>query len=244
MGQILAEVTYLICAVQRTGSLLLCEALKDTGIAGRPPGNLFRLVVDQSAHLPKTADIVASVEATRTSNGVCGERMFWNGWGALLECLRQGQNSRSNLSDVDVLSRYFGDLRFIWLRREDKLRQAISFWRATHPKEQFRHPTDPLVPINVPEFDYDEIESFERLVSDQEVAWRNWFETNEVEAFEVVYEQFAADRNVGVQSILVDFLQVGLPHRSLQPSMIHRQADIHTERYLELFKEERVRRGN
>ena len=28
--------SYLICATQRSGSYLLCEALKNTGIAGKP----------------------------------------------------------------------------------------------------------------------------------------------------------------------------------------------------------------
>ena len=30
------RLSYLVCATQRSGSTLLCELLKDTGVAGRP----------------------------------------------------------------------------------------------------------------------------------------------------------------------------------------------------------------
>lgn len=236
------ELTYLICAVQRTGSLLLCETLCDTGVAGLPPGGLFRLVTDKDRHPPGITEIQDSVRATATRNGVSGSRMFWNGWSTLLQNARAAL-SLSDSSDLDVLSELMGDdLRFIWLRRDDKLRQAISFWRATHPKEQFRYPTGPSESVNVPVFDYEKIEGFLRLVSDQDAAWLEWFEANHVSACEVMYEQFAANRR-GVAERILDLLEI--EHRSVNLPIpnVRQQADENTERYVSLFLEEQDRRS-
>ena len=36
LGPILARRSYLVCSVQRAGSWLLCHALEDSGVLGRP----------------------------------------------------------------------------------------------------------------------------------------------------------------------------------------------------------------
>ena len=158
--------------------------------------------------------------------------MFWNGWHAFTEALRGSKSS--DATDLQLATDCLGELRFIWLRREDKLRQAISFWRATHPKEQFRYPTDPEDPINVPEFDYDTIAQFLALVTEQESAWGQWFAAHGVHPCEVIYEEFVTDRNAGVKDI-INWLGTDSWRGNLQDQVVRQQADEHSERYVEMF---------
>ena len=47
--------SYLVCATQRSGSTLLCELLKDTGVAGRPE-EYFEAVRARSLHYVGSLD--------------------------------------------------------------------------------------------------------------------------------------------------------------------------------------------
>ena len=47
----MVERSYLVCATQRSGSTLLCELLKDTGVAGRPE-EYFEATRDTGAAAP------------------------------------------------------------------------------------------------------------------------------------------------------------------------------------------------
>lgn len=213
---------YLVCAVQRAGTGLLCELLAATGRAGRPPGDLFDMSVGK-----KPFDLGTAIKASSTPNGIAGCRMFWNGWEACLA--RLGAEKRAQPLRAAVPK-----LRFVWLRRRDTLRQAVSFWRATTPTEQFRLPDDPTIPINTPPFDAPAIRQFLSLIESQDSLWRQWFAANRITPLEIKYEDVDASPAATVSSVL-DFLDVRADVATLQPR-IRRQADEHTERYVEHFR--------
>ena len=220
---------YLVCSVQRSGTELLCTSLADTGVAGRPPGPLFDvgLLHDDSAASFRNA-VDRSIVETMTSNGVSGQRMFWNGFAPFMHLARGGSSGR----DVDVLRALFPDLRFVWLRREDKLRQAISFWRATAGPEQWRNPVDPSVPVNRPPFDLAAIAAFVELVSAQDSSWQRWFEANDVSPVVVTYDHLQRDRPDAVRHVLEGLgLDPAAAARVGAPRVV-RQADAATDEYV------------
>jgi LPS sulfotransferase NodH len=45
------HISYVICAVQRSGSFLLCEALENTGLAGNPEEYFLNVEMKQCANL-------------------------------------------------------------------------------------------------------------------------------------------------------------------------------------------------
>lgn len=214
---------YLICAVQRAGTQLLCELLAGTGKAGLPPGDLFKMSVGAEPF-----DVGAAIKAASTPNGVAGFRMFWNGWEA---CLAQLGSSDHAHAPEAMLS----GVRFVWLRRRDTIRQAISFWRATTPpRDQFRLPENSSIPINAPEFDGPAIRRFVELIERQDRLWREWFEANLISPLEIIYEDLDEAPAAAVHAVL-DHLGVGADVTVPRPQ-VRRQADGLTEQYVERYR--------
>jgi len=125
--------SYVICCVQRTGSWLLAHTLADTGYAGRPSdyfGDEEREPNTREWGLPD-GDLAAYIRAVRdkatTPNGVLGSKMMWNVFDSLRSSLRPPAGTEPGL---EFMRTTFPDPQFIWLRRADKVRQGISWWRA------------------------------------------------------------------------------------------------------------------
>ena len=149
--------SYLVCASQRSGSTLLVESLKATGVAGRPeeffqylpqtglapqPRQWFADVTDQSI-LSLLAPLVPGapdardatqwradlLDAGRTPNGVWGGKLMWNQTPLLLERAAE-LPARSGMDLRAAIADVLGDVAFVWVRRPDVVPQAVSMWRA------------------------------------------------------------------------------------------------------------------
>src|SRR6478752_2434834 len=126
--------SYVICCVQRTGSWLLAHTLADTGYAGRPSDYFDeqeRKTHTREWGLPAgdlTPYIAAVREHATTPNGVLGSKLMWN------DFYWHRQNSVRPSAGTDAglefMRTAFGAPQFVWLRRRDKVRQGISWWRA------------------------------------------------------------------------------------------------------------------
>src|SRR3954449_10718966 len=157
--------SYLVCATPRSGSTLVCHALEETGIAGRPeeyfealrhsgrprrPEEYFLGVEDQSIrdHLgersvgsapPAAASLWSraaydrylewAFETGTTPNGVFGAKLMWGYFGEFVSLLRNTPAYR-DLALADLLPRVFPSLSFIRVVRANKVRQAVSLWKA------------------------------------------------------------------------------------------------------------------
>lgn len=112
---------YLICSTARSGSNLLCDLLENTGVAGSPMEYLDLNHMDawcrrRAAPGLEIEAYLADLEHTRTSpNGVFAIKAHAP---QVKRCFRDPQ---AFLKRFDAL---------IYLRREDKLGQAISLYRA------------------------------------------------------------------------------------------------------------------
>ena len=116
-------------------------------------------------------------------------------------------------------------------------------WRATTGGDQFRYPVDGS-PVNVPEFAFDRIDQFVRLVTEQEKSLKNWFDRHGIVPMQVAYEDLLGNRTEVVLDVL-RFLGVGDVEKVdiPQPEML-RQTDTHTERYISLYRQEFERRDS
>ena len=138
---------YLICATPRSGSNLLCESLVNTGLAGWPE-EVFCNIGDERLSLAQwgeTTEIAQYLEwlfeDRSTPNGVFGAKIMLNDFRKL--CARlQTRPGRAPLNSHARLRSVFPNLRYVWMRRRDKLRQAISWVRAEHTNHWRRHDGD------------------------------------------------------------------------------------------------------
>lgn len=201
---------YLICSTPRTGSTLLCGLLRSTGIAGTPE-SYFRapdvhgyakrwgIAVEPDGSIPYRDFFRAAVVAGSTANGVFGARVMWGTMDDIVENLR-GRDADDAASDLAVLEQALGRTRFVHLRRDDQLAQAVSWARA----EQTGHwqDRDSVIPGRAPRFDHAMIESYLDLIRQHTASWQEWFEAQGVTALSVPYEELVADVTAVTGSIL------------------------------------------
>ena len=228
--------SYVICCVQRTGSWLLAHTLADTGYAGRPSDYFDD--AEQENHtrewgLPD-GDLAAYVRAMRnhatTPNGVLGSKLMWNDFDSLRPSLRPPAETDPGL---EFMRTAFGNPRFVWLRRLDKVRQGISWWRAAATDQwALRHGQESGQPAP----DVEQIVRLVRFAERCEDGWRQWFASTGIQPCQVVYEDLARDR-LAVANQVLEFLRLPrLDAADLPPVRYRKQADGLTERYVDLVR--------
>jgi trehalose 2-sulfotransferase len=223
--------SYVICCVQRTGSWLLAHTLADTGYAGRPSDYFDD--AEREGHAREwgvpAGDLTAYVRAVwdkaTTPNGVLGSKLMWNDFDWLRSSLRPAAGMDAGLAFMRMA---FPDAQFVWLRRQDKVRQGISWWRAAVTGQWGLRPGQQA---GRPPPDVEQMVQLVRFAEQCEDGWRQWFASTGIRPCEVLYEDLATDRLTVVNAVL-EFLR--LPHLDaddLPPVRYRQQADSLTERY-------------
>jgi LPS sulfotransferase NodH len=233
--------SYVVCCVQRTGSWLLAHTLADTGYAGRPSDYFDRTERENRTRewsLPDddlTAYIRAVWNKATTPNGVLGSKMMWNDFDWLRSSLRPSAGTDAG---SEFMRTAFPDAQFVWLRRADKVRQGISWWRAAATDQWALRPDqEPAQPA--PDVERPEVERIVQLVrfaEECEDGWRRWFASTGIQRCEVVYEDLARDR-LGAVNRVLEFLRLPQLDVGDLPLVRYRQqADSLTECYVDLVR--------
>ncbi len=235
---------YVVCAIPRSGSNLLTDALHATRRAGRPK-QFFLPKYESSyaaAHGLDAFDFVGYVRGivakTATSNEVFGFKLM--GW-YLLEFLRRLRKARlfddGHSSDLQVLRCAFPHLQFVQMLRRNKVQQAISKARATQTglwKVQGRNSASGKA-----EFDPQVIARCLEDTEREERIWSRFFDTISIRPFQVEYEELCQDYEGTIHSVL-DFLRISLPRGArIGPPVTIRQADEISRMWEERFLAER-----
>ena len=160
--------SYLVLASQRSGSTLLVESLRATGVAGEPqeffqylpttsqspqPREWFAGVEDESIlnlldPLDQGKPDLAPAEiwrdyirtVGRTPNGIWGGKLMWNQTPLLLQ-RAEGLPDRSGTGLLSAIRDVVGeDPLLVYIYRPDVVSQAVSFWRAVQTRFAMRAP--------------------------------------------------------------------------------------------------------
>ncbi len=212
------SVSYLVCATPRSGSTLLCETLAETGVAGNPleffealpetgvprrpldylaglddPDALALIGRAPAPDAPPYSDIrgitayaehLANVRRTgTTANGVFGAKIMW----AHLVDLGRRLGREDLPALVDDL---FERPRFVWVRREDTVRQAVSLWRAMQT-QSWRAENAPAT--GEPAYSYAALHHLVTLLTAHDAAWERFFGRASGAVLTLTYEEIAGD---------------------------------------------------
>ena len=226
----------MICCVQRTGSWLLAHTLADTGYAGRPSDyfdGAERKEHTREWGLP-TDELTAYIHAVRaratTPNGVLGAKLMWNDFDWLRSSLCPAEGTDGGLAFMRMA---FPAAQFVWLRREDKVRQGISWWRADVTGQWALQPGQQA---EQPALDVERVVRLVRFAERCEEGWRQWFTSTGLRPCEIRYEDLARDR-LAVANQVLEFLRLPpLRVSGLPPVRYRQQADSLTERYVDLVR--------
>ena len=229
---------YLVCATPRSGSTLLCEGLKGTGVAGRPEE--YYEAVPETARLPRPLDYLEGLDDAETlallggaaapepppysslegvssyaehlerarewgttPNGVFGAKVMWD-----------------HLERLGDLDERFDHPRYVWVRRRDVVRQAVSLWRAMQT-QSWRH--DSAGAGHPPHYSFAALRHLVERLTEQDERWRVLLTGAPV--LELTYEEVTADLPGAIRRTLAH-VGVELPaDSSLTLPTMRRQAD-------------------
>jgi LPS sulfotransferase NodH len=282
----LPERSYLVCATPRSGSTLVCQALKETGVAGRPeeyfeallqtgrprrPEQYFIGVDDQSIldhldqlgrsdDLPPRSPLWSRSAYDRylewvfdvgtTPNRVFGAKLMWGYFGDFISLLRNIPAYR-DASLAELLPTVFPNLSFVRVVRANKVRQAVSLWKAVQTaswrqedsgasenggdgdaySNYARSHGPPL------QFHYRAISHLLDVILAEEASWDAFFEHSRIKPELVLYENFYAEYDAATRNI-IERLGLELPQGWQAKPRMQRQStglnDDWARRYSEL----------
>jgi LPS sulfotransferase NodH len=175
---------YFLAGLPRTGA-----GIRDDLRPTEGPGYSDLTTVDGwEAHLTRTFALGT------TPNGVFGAKLMWN----QLPDLEQHAASIerfAGLRGFQLLEQLFdGDVgvRFVWMRRRDKVRQAISLWRALQTRTWRLENPDGDADPPVLRYSFDGVEHLRRRLSADDLAWERFFDGHAIVPTELVYEEDVA----------------------------------------------------
>jgi LPS sulfotransferase NodH len=195
---------YWLCTTPRSGSTSLCNALALTGLAGAPgeqlsPGNRERALKEFRARsFPELLERVR--QKTTTPNRVFGIKVMSGGYLENLVDEVQGLSPGSPLDEA--LTTAFPNLKLVFLTRRNKIRQAVSHWRAIR-SELWHLPRDGQA--KAPPGDDYRFEAIDTLVHDivmREAVWQQFFDRLGARPLTVAYEDFAAEPESATRKML------------------------------------------
>ena len=206
-------VSYIICSVQRSGTHLLCSILRSTGVAGRPGEYFFckrSETWEQRWATPSRAAYLERVlrQAT-TPNGVFGFVIMWSYFERMIRMLHEIPDYQ-HTDRSEVLPAVFNRPKYLWMRRRDRARQAVS-WTIASQTKIWSQKTGEAAETDAPlHFDFELIDRRYHQIAAEEEQWDNYFRKSEIEPLVVFYEDVVASNRATAERVL-EFLRVPFP---------------------------------
>lgn len=268
--------SYLVCATPRSGSSLLCELLKETGVAGRPeeyfeakiktglpphPGDYLADLPPTGAGIrtnpaPPRAPAYSSLvgltsyrdhlERTRrlgtTENGVFAAKIMW-GHLPDMRTFARSLPEYESLGLYELLERLFDSPRYVRVTRVDKVRQAVSMWRALQTRswrlDQGHKSSEPLEL----RYHFGGIDHLVRTFRASDLSWNEFFDTHAIDALSISYEdQLTHDPDTAVHAVL-DHIGVKAPDGWRAEVPLERQADELSEEWVAAYHRDAAARA-
>ena len=168
-----------------------------------------------------------------TPNGVFGAKLMWGYLGDFAQLLR-GIDGMAGLPVPELFDRAFPDLRYIRITRRDKVRQAVSLWRAVQTQAWRQEAgEDNGRQAREPVFSFRAINYLVRLLTAHDASWDAYFLGLGREPLTLAYEDMTGAHEPVVRRVLA---HLGIPASSdlrLGPPRMTAQADELSERWVE-----------
>lgn len=241
--------SYVICTTPRSGSTLLCTLLAATGKSGDPDSHFHGSSISDwlidfdlnTEDFSTKRDVLSAIfDAARergTGNtGIFGLRLQRKSFNFLVQQMSILNPEIS--SDLERFQTAFGDTLFIYVTRTNKLRQAISYVKATQTGLWHMAPDgtelERLSKATEPVFDENEIAAQLAKLTTLDNQWEDWFMGEKIDPLRITYDELAADP-VAVLIRILD--QLGLDRglaKGIEPA-VAKLADATNRRWVERF---------
>lgn len=226
--------SYTIWFSQRTGSTLLNYALSSTGVAGDP----CEWLTFRDPNTISKEEVEDIWKDGTTPNGVFGVKTCLSP--ELINRFRKLYELPETATQAEVWRTAFPNCnKHIWITRRNKVRLAVSWWRAIVSGEWHRkYGEKPQENDIADKYNFDAINHLFIESSMCEAAMEQFFSEEGIVPMTIVYEDFILDYEGTVMKVL-EFLNVPLENVKVSPPSLDRLADDVSEQWVQRFREER-----
>jgi LPS sulfotransferase NodH len=149
-----------------------------------------------------------------TPNGVFGAKLMWGYLGDFAELLRGIEGMRARPLP-ELLARAFPGLRYVQVTRENKIRQAVSLWKAVQTQawradDEVKHAVEPV-------FSFRAINYLVRQLTAHDASWDAYFVGLGYEPLKITYEELAESTDAVVERVLA-YLGIPAPQGASEPA--------------------------
>ncbi len=236
--------SYTIWFSQRCGSTLLCQALKSTGKAGNPGEHFLRAPGES---LLKHFDAVGYAALQQkiwdqgmSDNGVFGIKInapLSEADPNLMELRKLPSVSKVHATNFTIWENVFPHGKHIFLTRRNKVRQAVSWWKAIVTNEWHRQDQPPLLDRGEIEGKYD-FEAIRHLLIEiniMESSIQAFLDQGEVVPLTLVYEDFVREYDATIKTVLT-FLGLDAQEYNIESPYLVKMADEVSDAWVERFR--------
>jgi LPS sulfotransferase NodH len=258
--------SYLVLASQRSGSTLLVESLRATGVAGEPQEFFQYLPTTSQAPQPREwfagthdesilslldpldegkpdlappeiwRDYIRTVG--RTPNGVWGGKLMWNQTPLLLNRASELPN-RSGEGLLAAIRDVVGEEPLlIHIHRPDVVSQAVSFWRAVQTRV-WRGRPDPIRDARAT-YHAGAIAHVVTMLREQDKGWQDWFAEEGIKPMDVPYPVLWRNLTQVVGTVLES---LGLDPQLAPQPVLERQADKRSDEWVDRYRADAEKEG-
>ena len=214
---------------------MLGNLLAETGLVGRAGeafGEPFRRDVVPTLSRRGFDDYLVRESARRArGTSTLGYKLHRDQVEVFLYLLRLRRGLRG-ASDGEVVAAVFPRPRYVFMTRDDRLAQAVSWWKSMTTGQWI----DGESPQGEARFDAAGIAGRLRQIDAHNQAWCDWFAGNRIEPLAVTYEALVADPTGEARRIL-EFVGVDVPAGFEAVPRTKVQADPVNREWIERYRE-------
>ena len=230
--------TILVAATHRSGSYLACDWLSNVGPIPFPEEHFnfdlktAREELRLSGSAPRNKVLKTFIEHRMSMHGMFTVKAMWPAFATLLCKLSETKSGRQPLGTTAL--QWLNDPMVLFIRRRDKIRQAVSFeiakqsgvWRKPRVEEPCK---SDLV------YSYPRILACWDQIHEDEASWLHFFKAYGVAYHEIWYEDLVSEP---IKEIELALEYIGVePHTKILPrSRFIKQSDARNCKWTERFK--------
>ncbi|MBE9069293.1 sulfotransferase [Leptolyngbya cf. ectocarpi LEGE 11479] len=242
-AELLPTKSIVICSTGRSGSNLLGLTLGTIGYTGKSREFFCPDVLAANGVGSQASDLhpyLAQVYAQgKTPNQVFGVKLHWDHMINLLKIVRTDPDWQAR-SDIEILSALFPNPRFIFIRRQNLVKQAISMeiGKQTGVYIVPQQDADRQSPRGEQKLSFKplNIYRYKQGLKGRNQKWRSFFQQNHLPFLEVVYENLVNDFDNIMQQV-IEFSGVELPTTGVKiTKATKKQGSQLNERWLRYYK--------
>lgn len=236
--------SYRIWFSQRNGSTLLCKALEQTGVAGKPL-ELFNITEEESLCGHYGVNTYAELKEKlwslgSTPNGVMAvKHSLYTSRHQQISIELKQLTSEKKWSEREIWDDMFPNCTHIFITRRNKVRQTVSWWKAINDGIWHKHHIDDNHTDESLQGKYNS-NALHHLLKEtilRECAIQEYFDQENINPLTIVYEDFILDYENTIHKVL-GFLELEHHGITISPPPLHKTATDFSEEWVQRFRAE------